>query len=120
MNYEGTTGGYTTYMAVKALDENNFCGVTSYNNKIMGYERVNGTWRSLGIETSVAGTLGKRIRIKFVGNQVSIYIANPGDPLDTGLIGTASSNLALQAYAGIFLREHPLAAGIMWTDWNIE
>jgi len=115
--YEGNSINYESYFMSKGSDSNNFVGVTSYNSKIMLYEKYNGIWHNLNVNIPVAGTAGKRIRFTTVGDQVSLYVADPGSPEDDGLIGTATSNAPLAGYIGILLRGHPITGDFL-KDWE--
>jgi len=116
--YEGTDMTYGSYFMAKGLDADNFVGITSYNNQVMLYEVSGGSWNDLGIGIPVAGTLGKRIRFKTVGDQASLYVANDGDPIDDGLVGTATYTVAVQSYPGIVLREHPTVEAL-FKNWSL-
>lgn len=111
MGYEGNTNVYETYMLAKGIDEDNFTGVTSYNGKIMLYERVNGAWKNLGVETPVAGTLGKEVKITFINDVITLYV-------DGVLIGSAASGTTGQAHMGTLLRGHPIT-GVMWSKMKM-
>jgi hypothetical protein len=109
IQYEGTVN-YATYVLAKGIDINNFVGVTSYNNKIMLYERVNGNWNNLGIEISNSGTIGKKLEMDIEGDQVTLTV-------DGNVIGTATTGIKGPAYLGILLREHP-TTGLLFTDFK--
>ena len=112
IDYEGLASNYETYMLAKGLDEDNFTGVTSYNSKIMLYERVGGAWNNLGVEIPAAGTKGKEIRITFINDEITLYV-------DGARIGSAASSTTGQAHMGSLLRGHPIA-GKMWHDMRLS
>jgi hypothetical protein len=108
MGYEGATTNFETYMLAKGIDENNFVGATSYNNRIMLYERVNSNWNAIGIETPVSGTLGKEVKITIAGDQITLFV----DGLD---IGTGTTGITGLAYMGSLLRGTPIS-GLLWSN----
>jgi len=112
MNYEGNTPQYETYVLAKGIDENNFIGVTSYNDKIMLYERHNGNWVNPGVAVPVAGTLGKKVGLRVIGNQVSLLV-------DDALIGTVVTNITGWAHMGSLLRGLPIF-GVLWSDMQYQ
>jgi len=68
MDYEGVSNTYETYMMAKGLDNLNFIGATSYNDKVMLYERRAGNWINPGVETPVTGTIGQLVEMDVVGD----------------------------------------------------
>jgi len=117
--YEGSTDEYSSYILSKGIDVNNFVGVTSFSTKLALYERHNGVWNNLNVAIEVENTAGKRIRMKTEGDQVSLYVANPDDPLDAGLVGTATYNVPISGYTSILIGKHPTAEGLV-QNWKVE
>jgi hypothetical protein len=112
MGYEGMGTTYENYPLAKGIDENNFVGATSYNSKIMLYEKVGGAWHNLNVNVSAAGTLGKEVKIVIIGNQITLYV-------DHVEIGTAIHGVPGLAYAGSMLRRHPIV-GLLWRNLKIK
>ena len=111
INYEGNTTTYETYMLAKGRDGDNFVGATSYNRKIMLYERVNGAWRNLNVSVPVAGTIGKEVRMIIEGVLVTLIV-------DGVTIGSANTTLTGDAYMGSLLRGLPIS-GLLWTAMEL-
>jgi len=110
IHFEGNLH-YTSYVMAKGIDFDNFVGVTSYNGKIMIYERVNAAWRKV-LDTSNAGTNGKVLRMKITGNQAELFI-------DGVSKGVGTTNVPSVAYMGILLREHP-ATGLFISEMDFN
>ena len=112
VHYEGMTNSYENYLLAKGIDENNFVGVTSYNGKIMLYQRSGGAWQKLSPERPAAGTRGRKLGMKIQGNRASLYI-------DDVLIGSDVTAITGEANVGLLLRGHP-EAGKIFSDYKIN
>ena len=110
MDYEGINNTYETYMMAKELDNLNFIGPTSYNNKVMLYERRAGNWINPGVETPVVGTIGQLVEMDVVGDQFTLTVNGV-------VIGSATHGMTVSAHMGILLRGMPIH-GQLWHGMN--